>query len=206
MIHFGLLSAMVIMLALLATFIIFPILLSSVRLITPYELLTLQLENRVLRQCDLFKGMRRSQVKKLVLVSEVCTFTAGGLIVREGDSGDQMFIVLEGEVEARTVQANGVSVNLRRMSAGQVFGEMALLANTTRTSNVSAKTATKALTLKWTCIRRIARLYPRISSKLFLNLSSVLSTRLSASPVTTTSSAPVIPHRPKAGSDDFRFS
>lgn len=35
-------------------------------------------------------------------------------------------------------------------------------------------------------IRRIARLYPRISSKLFLNLSSILSARLADSPVAMT--------------------
>ncbi len=185
-VHFGLLSAMVILLALLATFIIFPILLSSVRLITLYELLTLQLEEEVLRHCDLFHGMRRSQIKKLVLVSEVRAFNVGELIVREGELGDEMFVILKGEVEVAKTQEDGACVNLREMATGQVFGEMALLANTSRTASVSAKTATKTLTLKWACIRRIARLYPRISSKLFLNLSSILSTRLAGSPVAMT--------------------
>ena len=69
-VHFGFLSAFVMVLALIAVFLVLPSLLSTVRLITLYDVLSLQLHQNVLDSCPLFEGMSRSQVKKLVLISE----------------------------------------------------------------------------------------------------------------------------------------
>ncbi len=49
-------------------------------------------------------------------------FRAGDIIFREGDAGDQMFAVLDGEVEIR----KGERV-LETIGSGGVFGEMALI-------------------------------------------------------------------------------
>ncbi|USF88699.1 MMPL family transporter [Candidatus Endoriftia persephonae] len=97
--HFGLLSAMVMLLALLATFIITPILLSSIRLITLWDMLSLRLQSQVIERCELFREIRPWQVKKIVLVSKVQAVNPGDIIVRQGDTGDEMFVLLEGSAE-----------------------------------------------------------------------------------------------------------
>lgn len=179
--QFGLLSAMVMVLALLAVFVVLPLLLSSLRLITLYDLLTLHLREAVLERCDLFRGMRASQIKKLVLVSQVRELEAGEAIVSQGETGDEMFVVLDGEVEVSKTLEDGHEKKLRIIPTGELFGEIALVTRSARTATVTARTPTKILVLKWDGIRRIARFHPRISSKLFQNLASVISRRLADS-------------------------
>jgi len=64
--------------------------------------------------------------------------TAGGVVFAEGDPGDEMFGVIEGEVE---VQMGGG--HTRRLGVDETFGEMAIVDSTTRSATVVAVTDTK---------------------------------------------------------------
>jgi len=64
------------------------------------------------------------------------------------------------------------------MGAGEVFGEIALVSNSSRTADVVALTDTRLLVMNWERIQFVAKLYPRIASKLFRNLASILALKL----------------------------
>ncbi len=65
------------------------------------------------------------------------TYKAGELIVREGDLGDEAYIIKAGECLAfKTV--NGEKVELRVMKTGEVFGETAILTDSPRSASVEA--------------------------------------------------------------------
>jgi NADH dehydrogenase len=64
----------------------------------------------------------------------------GETVFREGDRGDWFYIVLTGEVEVR----QGAHV-LRRLGAGDVFGEIAVVGDRPRTASVHTLTATTLL-------------------------------------------------------------
>ncbi len=177
-VHFGLLSAMVMLLALLATFMITPILLSSIRLITLWDILSLRLKSLVIERCELFRGMRPWQVKKIMLVSKIHTINPGNVIVRQGDTGDEMFVLLEGNAEVWQKRPDGSRKNIRNLTAGEIFGEIALVTRVTRTADVVARENCRILVLNWEGIDHIARLFPRISTKLFRNLSTIVSNKL----------------------------
>jgi CRP-like cAMP-binding protein len=71
------------------------------------------------------------------------TFAPGSLIIREGDSGDNAYIIVSGQCRAfRTVGAAQGSASgqetLATMGAGDVFGEMALILNEPRAASVEA--------------------------------------------------------------------
>jgi predicted RND superfamily exporter protein len=176
-VHFGFLSAFVMLLALVAVFLVLPSLLATVRLITLYDVLSLQLHHDVLESCSLFQGMTRSQVKKLVLISDVREVGPGEAVVTEGEEGDEMFVVLEGEVEVLKQQPDGQVRQVVTMSPGDVFGETALVTHLPRTATVSTLGKVRLLVLKWESIRRISRFSPRISTKVFLNLAALLGKR-----------------------------
>ena len=93
--HFGWLSALVMFAALATTFLVTPLLLSSVRLVSLWDMLDLKLRKRVRERCLLFQGMRTWQIKKLILMSEIRDFGVGETLYRQGDQGSEMFIVLE---------------------------------------------------------------------------------------------------------------
>ncbi len=176
--HFGMLSSLVMILALLATFVITPILLSYTRLITVWEILGMHLKSRVLRRCELFAGMSAWQIKKTVLLSHIRTLPAGEKVIEFGTSSDEFFVILEGETEARLPQPGSEPKPLRRMGAGEVFGEIALVSNSSRTADVVTLAETRLLVLNWDRIRFVAKFYPRIAAKLFRNLAAILAMKL----------------------------
>lgn len=177
-VNFGLLSALVMVLALIAVFVVLPVLLKRVRLITLYDVLTLSLRREVMESCALFAGMRPSQIKKLVLLGEVAELEPGSNAIVEGEVGKDMYVVLDGEVKVSKRQEDGASSTLAQIGPGQVFGEMALVTGQPRSATVTAVTPVKLLVLHWRGIERLGLLYPRITSRLFRNLSAVLSARL----------------------------
>lgn len=60
------------------------------------------------------------------------------------------------------------------------FGEIALVSEVERTADVYAITDSKVLEIDWASLERIGRIFPNISTKLFLNISRVLGMRLKA--------------------------
>lgn len=178
-VHFGFLSAFVMVLALMAVFLVLPSLLATIRLITLYDVLSLQLHKNVLESCALFEGMTRSQVKKLVLISDVREMGSKENVVTEGEVGDEMYVLLEGEAEVRRLGTGGRSEHVASLGPGDLFGETALVTHLPRNATVTTQKPVKLLVLKWESIRRISRFSPRISSQVFLNLAALLGKRFS---------------------------
>jgi NADH dehydrogenase len=73
-------------------------------------------------------------------------YEPGQEVFREGDLGDCLYVVLSGEAEV-TQRAPGSEKVLARLGAGEVFGEMALLEQTTRNATVRCRTAMDVLRL-----------------------------------------------------------
>lgn len=67
---------------------------------------------------------------------------AGSVIFREGDPGDSLYVILEGEVD---VSVNGHHV--WRLQTGEVFGEMALVEARPRSATAVAHSACRLVTI-----------------------------------------------------------
>lgn len=73
-------------------------------------------------------------------------FQAGEIVFREGDEGDCMFVIQEGEIEV-FADREGREVRLAVRGVGEVFGEMALLERSRRSASVRALTRLRAITV-----------------------------------------------------------
>lgn len=73
-------------------------------------------------------------------------FPDGAVIFREGDSGDQMFIVHEGQVEISSV-IDGERTVLGIVEKGQFFGEMALFDDKPRSATAVVKGSARLMVL-----------------------------------------------------------
>jgi CRP/FNR family cyclic AMP-dependent transcriptional regulator len=83
------------------------------------------------------------------------TYMPGDIIVTQGDIGDCMYVIQEGEAEVLRDE-DGVPVVVDTMKAGDLFGEMAILEHTVRSATVRARSAVRALTIdRRTFLRRI---------------------------------------------------
>lgn len=177
-VDFGLLSAMVILVALLATLILTPLLLSSSELLTVWDLLSYKVQKDALQRSPLFQGMYIWQIKKILLSSEIRTFEPDTQIIREGDVGQEMFVVLEGRVEAQKRDEDDAIKRLRIMQVGELFGEVGPLSGGKRTSDVVALEQTQLLVLSWSRIDRLTRRFPILAFRLFRNLTRIIGARL----------------------------
>jgi len=70
----------------------------------------------------------------------------GEILVRQGDAGDCMYVIQEGQAEI-FVERDGKEVLLRTAGAGEVIGEMALFERVVRSASVRAKGDMRALTV-----------------------------------------------------------
>jgi ABC-type lipoprotein export system ATPase subunit len=65
-------------------------------------------------------------------------FPPGATIVRQGDPADEVYIITRGQVDIVLEHPGGQQVVVRRMGAGQYFGEMAVLERGRRSATVRA--------------------------------------------------------------------
>jgi CRP/FNR family transcriptional regulator len=80
----------------------------------------------------------------------------GEVLVRQGEVGDQMFVIQEGEAEILIVE-DGEETRIRVAGEGEVIGEMAVFEHEVRSATVRALGDVRALTLdKRNFLRQIA--------------------------------------------------
>ena len=83
------------------------------------------------------------------------SYRPGEHIVTEGEVGDCMFVIQEGTAEVLRNE-NGTATIVDTMGPGELFGEMAILENTVRSSTVRARDTVRALTIdRRTFLRRL---------------------------------------------------
>ncbi len=194
--EFGFLSATTIVVGLLGEIALLPALLATTPVITLWDLLYLKLGKDPHKTIRLFEGLRPFQAKIVALMGELKSFPSEQPIVRQGEVGNEMFVLINGKAKVR-VDMNGQSRIIRELQRGDVFGEMALLRGQVRTANVVATGNVEAMALNERFLSRMQRRYPRIGAKIFLNIAKILSDRLeqeTSRPPTRTPDKPEGPH------------
>jgi hypothetical protein len=174
---FGFLTALTVITALVNDLVLLPALLATTRIITLWDLLYLKLGKDPHKTIGLFQGLRTSQAKIVALMGELKTFPRGQAIVRQGESGKEMFVLIGGKAEVR-ISVNGQSRVVRQFDRGDVFGEMGLLRHQNRTADIIAIDDSEVLVVNERFLSRMQRRYPRIGAKIFLNIAKILSDRL----------------------------
>lgn len=73
---------------------------------------------------------------------DTTTYPAGAIIFTQGQAGDEMYVVVEGEVEIKL----GDQV-LQTLTAGDFFGEMGIIDNAPRSATAKAKTEARLVAI-----------------------------------------------------------
>ena len=73
-------------------------------------------------------------------------YKKGEVIFRQGDKGNCMFVIQDGEVEA-IAEADGREFRLRKMGPNEFFGEMALFEQEVRTATIRTTRPTRILSI-----------------------------------------------------------
>ena len=86
-----------------------------------------------LRSVPLFSGLGSREIERLGQLVDEVEVPAGHVLMRQGDRGNEMFVLVSGKV---SVERAGRALGER--GAGSVLGEIALLAEMPRTATVIA--------------------------------------------------------------------
>jgi predicted RND superfamily exporter protein len=175
-IEFGGLAAFVLGFAWLVDVTFTPALCSGMRVVSMLDVLTFDLGEDPQHSIPIFRGMSSFQVRVAALMTDVVTFPAHTPIFRAGVTGDETYVVIDGELVASVETARGRE-ELARLVRGDVVGEVGLYYGK-RTADVDATTDVRLLRLTRTNLDRLARRYPRIGARVMWNLSQVLAARM----------------------------
>jgi len=106
------------------------------------------------------------QIDCLARSGQLHELPAGALIVREGDPGDSLYIVLTGTLEVSRMEANGQPRVVGRLLPGEVFGEMSLLTGAPRSATVAAASPVTLVEIRKADFDPILRSQPALLGKL----------------------------------------
>lgn len=175
--NFGILTGATLVTALATNLVLLPALLATSKVITLWDLVSVKLGKNPAQTIPLFAGLRPGQARIVVLMGEMKRFAPGEYIVRQGERGREMYVVIQGttQVLAGSGAQRKALITLQR---GDVFGEMALVRRIERSADVVAADQVEVLAVDEHFLQRIQRRYPRIASKVFLNLTRIVSDRL----------------------------
>lgn len=131
------------------------------------------LKLETLHKMPLFRHLTYQELVRVLNLIDVRDFAPGQRVIEEGDDGDEMFIVLSGQVRVHTGDAS-----LTTLGPGQHLGEMALIDSAPRSAAVSAEGAAKLMVLKRRDFFDIVRKDHDVAVKLLWAFLGVLTDRL----------------------------
>lgn len=98
-----------------------------------------------LKKVSILGALSQGQLRTLANWADVVAFEEGETVVRRGDVGNGLYLILDGSAEVRRGNRS-----LARLGAGQFFGEMSLFDNEPRSADVVSLSSSKMAVLqKW---------------------------------------------------------
>lgn len=139
-----------------------------------------------LQKIFLFQDLEETEIQQVLSRTAAREFPAGAVILKEGETGDSIFIMCCGEVEItkaltlvldEDTPKEKVMIRLKAED-GVCFGEMALLENEARSATVTASSDCSLLELNQKEFLALIRENPQMGLKMLLRLSQLLSRHL----------------------------
>ena len=127
-------------------------------------------------QIPIFGGLTVAEAAEFFEVAQETSIAKGANLFREGDDGDALLVILEGEV---AVTRKGVE--LARLIKHNVLGEMSLMGEgEVRSATASALTDVKVLNVPSKRVQKMLKDDDVAALKVVANLAQVMSKRLQA--------------------------
>ncbi|HYC00224.1 MAG TPA: Crp/Fnr family transcriptional regulator [Candidatus Limnocylindrales bacterium] len=123
-----------------------------------------------LRSSPLLHPLSEELVAKLAARARLAQWARNQVIVRKGDPGDAMMIVVTGRVKITSVADSGRERILNIIEPGESFGEMALLDGEPRCADAVALEPTTALVLGRPTFEELLRSEPAFAQQIIADL------------------------------------
>lgn len=128
---------------------------------------------RLSKHVKAFENLTPAEISDLLGNSDKCSFAPGAYIVKEGNVGSHMYVILNGEAKVMK-SGRGGEVELARLTAADSFGEMGLADNEARSASVVAESPCILVRID----NKSIDTRPEIGLKVYRNINKVLAARL----------------------------
>ena len=119
----------------------------------------------LLHTIPLFARLDRHHIERLGTLTEEVDVPAGKVLIRQGDTGDDLMVIVWGQVG---VERNGKRIN--QLGAGDFFGEIALLERGPRTATCTAEAPTRLLVVNHRDFHALMEEFPAVAAEVLLTL------------------------------------
>lgn len=112
-----------------------------------------------LKKVPILGALRQDYLEMLAKLATVRTYKKGEVIIKQGDPGTGLFIILSGTVTITSKSRPGLpDAILANMGKGEVFGDMSLIDGYPRSANVTATSECQVLELnRWVFLDALRR-------------------------------------------------
>lgn len=138
----------------------------------------------MLESVPLFSRCTHRERRTIARHTETAELPAGTDLVVEGEAGDALFIILEGD--ASILRSDDAADVTARVGPGAYFGELALLDGSPRSATVRADTDVKVAVLGIRMFRTLLREVPDLAEQLLVGLAGQLRAAQAAATETPT--------------------
>ena len=138
-----------------------------------------QIKPGALRRVKILADLSDEQLERFVHLMEVQPVRQWVQIVKQGDDGDSMYLVLEGELRVRLMIQNKETI-LATLNAGEFFGDIALFDQGPRSADVIANKDSVLLKISAASFEKLLGQAPDLAAPFLFAIGKTLSARIRA--------------------------
>jgi len=135
------------------------------------------IDPRALRRIKILAGMTDGQLERFAEFVEVEKVPQWTVVVKQGEPGDSMYFILEGELRARINVADRETI-LATLGAGDFFGDISLFDHGPRSADVVANSDSLVVKISAPGFEKLAKDAPEIATPLLRAVGRTLSARI----------------------------
>jgi CRP-like cAMP-binding protein len=132
------------------------------------------IDENVVRKAPIFQGLDPAAANTLRTAMAPVKLRKGQALFKEGDDGDNLYIITSGKIKLGTKSQDGRENLLMVLGPGDMFGDLSLFDSGPRTSTATAVTESRLLSLGQEKVIPWVREHPEASLHLLARLASRL--------------------------------
>lgn len=122
--------------------------------------------DKLLVVSPLFSVLNDSERTGLLNDFKLKSYNDGDIVIREGDSGDALFLIKQGKAIVTTEDGGNKELVLAGLKEGDFFGEVSLITGKPRTATISADGPLELMELSKNAMMKYLKKYPQIEDLL----------------------------------------
>jgi CRP-like cAMP-binding protein len=122
----------------------------------------------IVKNIQIFHWLHEDELQKMLLISSIHHYENGEKIITQGEVGDCLYAVVNGNVEVSVKDKNNKNMPISKIEKGEIFGESAIFLASKRTATVTCASDTIIMKISRKNLIFYFKTYPHAGNKLLM--------------------------------------